>query len=89
MGQAATSGAAGEGKDPVAMIEAGKSHRTLGAQSASLVFGGLCAPDTQRLKLGYAACAGDQRAMAVATSCGALSLLLNSIHLLQFLLLRR
>jgi hypothetical protein len=52
-----------------------------------LVFGGLVAHDTQRLKLGYAACAGDQGAMAVATNCGALSLFLDFINLFQFLLL--
>jgi len=52
-----------------------------------LVFGGLVAHDTQRLKLGYAASAGDPGAMAVATNCGALSLFLNFINLFQFLLL--
>jgi uncharacterized protein len=52
-----------------------------------LVFGGLVAHDTQRLKLGYAACAGDEGARAVATNCGALSLFLNFINLFQFLLL--
>ena len=52
-----------------------------------LVFGGLVAHDTQRLKLGYAASAGDPGAEAVATNCGALSLFLNFINLFQFLLL--
>jgi len=52
-----------------------------------LVFGGLVAHDTQRLKLGYAACGGDRASASVATNCGALSLFLNFVNLFQVLLL--
>jgi len=52
-----------------------------------LVFGGLVAHDTQRLKLAYAACGGDRSSTSVATNCGALSLFLNFINLFQILLL--
>jgi len=52
-----------------------------------LVFGGLVAHDTQRLKLAYAACAGDRESTSVATNCGALNLFLNFINLFQILLL--
>ncbi len=51
-----------------------------------LIFAGLTAYDTQRLKLTYYELGGDQRAMAVATNYGALSLYLDFINLFQFLL---
>jgi hypothetical protein len=52
-----------------------------------LIFAGLIAWDTQRLKLMYAATAGDARAMSVATSYGALSLYIHVVNLFQFLLM--
>ncbi|HEY3697347.1 Bax inhibitor-1/YccA family protein [Phenylobacterium sp.] len=51
-----------------------------------LIFAGLIAYDTQRLKMSYYQMGGDQSAMGVATSYGALSLYLNFINLFQFLL---
>jgi FtsH-binding integral membrane protein len=51
-----------------------------------LIFSGLIAYDTQRLKMTYYALGGDQAAMNVATSYGALSLYLDFINLFQFLL---
>ena len=51
-----------------------------------LIFSGLVAYDTQRLKLTYYDLGGDQTAMSVATSYGALSLYLDFINLFQFLL---
>lgn len=51
-----------------------------------LIFSGLIAYDTQRLKLTYYALGGNQNGMAVATSYGALSLFINFINLFQFLL---
>ncbi|HEX3699401.1 MAG TPA: Bax inhibitor-1/YccA family protein [Phenylobacterium sp.] len=51
-----------------------------------LIFAGLTAYDTQRLKLTYYHLGGDQTAMSVATSYGALSLYLDFINLFQFLL---
>jgi FtsH-binding integral membrane protein len=51
-----------------------------------LVFAGLTAFDTQRLKFMYYELGGDQRAMAVGTTFGALSLYLNFINLFQFIL---
>ena len=51
-----------------------------------LIFSGLTAFDTQRLKHDYYALDGDQRAMAVATNWGALSLYLNFVNLFQFIL---
>jgi FtsH-binding integral membrane protein len=51
-----------------------------------LIFAGLIAYDTQRLKMTYYQLGGDQAAMGVATSYGALSLYLNFINLFQFLL---
>ncbi|MGE0740815.1 MAG: Bax inhibitor-1 family protein [Hyphomonadaceae bacterium] len=51
-----------------------------------LVFAGLTAFDTQRLKYMYYQLGGDQRAMAVGTTFGALSLYLNFINLVQFIL---
>jgi FtsH-binding integral membrane protein len=52
-----------------------------------LIFAGLIAFDTQRLKMTYYQLGGNQAAMGVATSFGALSLYLNFINLFQFLLM--
>ena len=51
-----------------------------------LIFAGLIAYDTQRLKLIYHQVGGDQAAMSVATSYGALSLYLDFVNLFRFLL---
>ena len=51
-----------------------------------LIFAGLIAYDTQRLKMTYYQLGGDQTAMGVATNYGALSLYINFINLFQFLL---
>lgn len=51
-----------------------------------LIFAGLIAYDTQRLKMSYYDLGGDQAAMGVATNYGALSLYLDFINLFQFLL---
>jgi len=51
-----------------------------------LIFSGLVAYDTQRLKMTYYELGGDQGSMAVATNYGALSLYINFINLFQFLL---
>ena len=51
-----------------------------------LIFAGLIAYDTQRLKMTYYDLAGDQTAMGVATNYGALSLYLDFINLFMFLL---
>jgi hypothetical protein len=51
-----------------------------------LIFSGLVAYDTQRLKMTYYQLGGDQAAMGVATSYGALSLYIIFINLFQFLL---
>jgi uncharacterized protein len=51
-----------------------------------LIFSGLIAYDTQRLKHEYYYLQGDGLAMSVATSMGALSLYLNFINLFQFLM---
>jgi FtsH-binding integral membrane protein len=51
-----------------------------------LIFAGLTAYDTQRLKMTYYDLGGDQAAMGVATSYGALSLYLDFINMFQFLL---
>ena len=51
-----------------------------------LIFAGLTAYDTQRLKMTYYALGGDQNAMGVATGFGALSLFINFVNLFQFLL---
>lgn len=51
-----------------------------------LIFAGLTAYDTQRLKMTYYALGGDQAGMSVATSYGALTLYLDFINLFQFLL---
>jgi len=51
-----------------------------------LIFAGLIAYDTQRLKMTYYQMGGDTAAMSVATSYGALSLYLDFINLFRFLL---
>jgi FtsH-binding integral membrane protein len=51
-----------------------------------LIFAGLIAADTQRLKMTYYQLGGDQAAMSVATSYGALSLYLDFVNLFRFLL---
>ena len=52
-----------------------------------LIFSGLIAFDTQRLKHQYYELGGNESAMSVATSYGALSLFINFINLFQFLLM--
>ena len=51
-----------------------------------LIFAGLTAFQTQRLKMTYYQLGGDQAALSVATNYGALSLYLDFINLFQFLL---
>lgn len=51
-----------------------------------LIFSGLIAFDTQRLKMTYYALGGDHAAMGVATSYGALTLFINFVNLFLFLL---
>ncbi|MGD9814103.1 MAG: Bax inhibitor-1 family protein [Hyphomonadaceae bacterium] len=51
-----------------------------------LVFAGLVAFDTQRLKFMYYQLGGNERAMSVATTFGALSLYINFVNLFQFIL---
>ena len=51
-----------------------------------LIFAGLIAYDTQRLKMTYYAIGGDTVAQGVATNFGALQLYINFINLFQFLL---
>jgi len=51
-----------------------------------LIFAGLIAYDTQRLKMTYYQLGGNEAAMGVATNYGALSLYINFINLFQFLL---
>jgi hypothetical protein len=51
-----------------------------------LIFAGLIAWNTQRLKMSYYQMGGDQAAMSVATSWGALSLYLDFVNLFRFLL---
>ncbi|MBX9616884.1 MAG: Bax inhibitor-1/YccA family protein [Caulobacteraceae bacterium] len=51
-----------------------------------LIFSGLIAYDTQRLKMTYYQLGGDRAAMGVATGFGALSLFINFVNLFQFLL---
>jgi FtsH-binding integral membrane protein len=51
-----------------------------------LIFAGLIAFDTQRLKMTYYQLGGDKAAMGVATGFGALSLFINFVNLFQFLL---
>ena len=52
-----------------------------------LIFAGFTAYDTQRLKMTYYQLGGDQTALGVATSYGALSLYLDFINMFQFLLM--
>jgi FtsH-binding integral membrane protein len=52
-----------------------------------LIFAGLIAFDTQRLKLAYHQLGGDAASLAVATDLGALSLFINFVNLFQFLLM--
>jgi hypothetical protein len=51
-----------------------------------LIFAGLIAFDTQRLKMTYYQLGGDEAAMGVATNYGALSLYLDFLNLFLFLL---
>ncbi len=51
-----------------------------------LIFAGFVAYDTQKMKLIYYQLGGDQAAMSVATSYGALNLYLDFINLFRFLL---
>ena len=51
-----------------------------------LIFAGLIAYDTQRLKLTYYAVAGDNETMKIASTWGALNLFINFVQLFQFLL---
>lgn len=51
-----------------------------------IVFAGLVATQTQRLKMTYYELGGDQAAMSVATNYGALNLYIAFINLFQFLL---
>jgi FtsH-binding integral membrane protein len=51
-----------------------------------MIFAGLTAYDTQRLKMTYYELGGNQSAMSVATNFGALSLYLDFINMFQFLL---
>ena len=51
-----------------------------------LIFAGLIAFDTQRLKMTYYQLGGDQAALGVATNYGALSLYLDFLNLFLFLL---
>jgi FtsH-binding integral membrane protein len=52
-----------------------------------LIFAGLIAYDTQKLKMTYYQLGGDQERMAVATNFGALNLYLDFINLFRFLLI--
>lgn len=54
--------------------------------AGALIFAGLIAWNTQRLKMTYYAIGGDKEMMGVATSYGALSLFINFVNLFQFLL---
>ncbi|MGZ6016854.1 MAG: Bax inhibitor-1 family protein, partial [Phenylobacterium sp.] len=51
-----------------------------------LIFAGLVAYDTQRLKAVYYELGADQAARGVATNFGALTFYINFINLFQFLL---
>jgi len=51
-----------------------------------LIFSGLIAYDTQKLKMTYYQVQGDEASMGVATNYGALSLYLDFINLFQFLM---
>lgn len=50
-----------------------------------LIFAGLIAYDTQRLKLAYDQMEGDETSLEIATNYGALSLFLDFVNLFQFL----
>jgi len=52
-----------------------------------LIFAGLIAYDTQRLKMTYYQLGGDEAAMGVATNMGALNLYLDFVNLFRFLLM--
>lgn len=52
-----------------------------------LIFSGLIAFDTQRLKIMYYQLQGNNEGMAVATNFGALNLFINFFNLMQFLLM--
>jgi FtsH-binding integral membrane protein len=52
-----------------------------------VVFAGLAASDTQRLKLAYHVLPHDREALNAASYCGALTLFLNFVGLFQFMLL--
>ena len=52
-----------------------------------LIFAGLIAYDTQRLKMTYYRLGGNEAALSVATNYGALSLYLDFINLFRFLLM--
>lgn len=60
--------------------------RMIIASVGVLIFAGLTAYDTQKLKMTYYALGGNQNAMGVATSYGALNLYLDFINMFQFLL---
>ena len=51
-----------------------------------VLFAGITAYDTQRLKFMYYELGGSERAMSVATTFGALSLYINFINMFQFIL---
>jgi len=51
-----------------------------------LIFAGLTAYDTQRLKLTYHQLGGNEAALGVATNYGALSLYLDFLNMFLFLL---
>ncbi len=51
-----------------------------------LIFSGLIAYDTQKLKMTYYAIGGDRNALGVATSFGALNLFIDFVNLFLFLL---
>lgn len=51
-----------------------------------LIFAGLIAYDTQRLKMTYYALGGDQAGLSVATSFGAMTIYLDFVNLFLFLL---
>lgn len=57
------------------------------ASAGVLIFAGLTAYDTQRLKMTYYEVGGDQQSLAVATNIGALNLYLDFINLFQFLMM--
>jgi FtsH-binding integral membrane protein len=52
-----------------------------------LIFAGLIAYDTQRLKMTYYAIGGDRELLGVASSYGALTLFINFVNLFRFLLM--